>query len=82
MGGASARAARATLRGQGVAGYDTPAAAAAAVGYLTDWGRLQAALLRVPDRRAEAALMAASPDARARGGGDLRGGGGARAGGC
>ena len=38
------------LRAAGVASYDTPAAAAAAVGHLTDWGRAQAALLQVPDR--------------------------------
>ena len=65
MGGASAREARAVLRARGVASYDTPGAAAAAVGHLTDWGRAQAALLHVPDRLTEAA--AATPeDARPR----------------
>jgi acetyltransferase len=60
MGGASAREARAVLRAQGVASYDTPGDAAAAIGHLTDWGRAQAALLHVPDRLTEAA--AATPD--------------------
>lgn len=56
LGGPSARRARAALRSSGIASYDNPAAAAAAVGYLTNWGKAQAALLRVPDRglRAEA----------------------------
>ncbi|MFO1141413.1 MAG: hypothetical protein U1E59_03315 [Amaricoccus sp.] len=50
IGGAAAREGRALLRSRGIAGYDTPGPAVAAVGYLTDWGRAQAALLRVPDR--------------------------------
>jgi acetyltransferase len=61
LGEATARAARTVLQGAGVASYDTPATAAAAVGHLTDWGRAQAALLRVPDRGA------APEDAAARG---------------
>ena len=54
LGGPSARRARAALRSSGIAAYDNPAAAAAAVGHLTNWGRAQAALLRVPDRGARA----------------------------
>jgi acetyltransferase len=64
MGGSAARAARAVLREGGVASYDTPSTAAAAVGHLTDWGKAQAALLRVPDRRAGDGADAA-PGARA-----------------
>jgi acetyltransferase len=56
LGGATAGPARAVLRGAGVASFDTPATAAAAVAHLTDWGKAQAALLRVPDRRVEEAL--------------------------
>lgn len=66
LGGATAREARRSLRAAGVACYDAPAAAAAAVGHLTAWGRAQAALLHVPDRDAEAdALDAAAARARA-----------------
>jgi acetyltransferase len=65
LGGASAEEGRAALQAAGVAGYDTPEAAAAAVGHLTDWSRAQAALLRVPDRRSEEALGATPADARA-----------------
>ena len=65
MGGASAREARRALRARGVASYDAPAAAAAAVGHLTEWGRAQAALLHVPDRGAETGSGAAA-QARAR----------------
>ncbi|HVH01555.1 MAG TPA: bifunctional acetate--CoA ligase family protein/GNAT family N-acetyltransferase [Amaricoccus sp.] len=54
MGGTTAREARSALRAAGVACYDTPAGAAAAVGHLTDWGRAQAALLQVPDRAGDA----------------------------
>jgi acetyltransferase len=50
LGGAAAREARRELREAGIATYDTPAAAAGAVAHLTEWGRAQAALLRVPDR--------------------------------
>jgi acetyltransferase len=60
MGGTVAREARAVLRARGVASYDAPASAAAAVGHLTEWGRAQAALLRVPDRRAE--VLGATPE--------------------
>ncbi|WP_424932184.1 GNAT family N-acetyltransferase [Amaricoccus macauensis] len=56
MGGADAREARRVLRRKEVATFSTPASAAAAVGHLTDWGRAQAALLRVPDRSVEEAL--------------------------
>lgn len=66
LGGSAARAARMKLRAAGVAAYDTPGAAAAAVGHLTDWGAAQAALLRVPDRRLEEALRAAPDVARER----------------
>ncbi len=65
MGGASARAGRAVLRARGVASYDAPATAVAAVGHLTGWGRAQAALLLVPDRRTEAALQATPAGAQA-----------------
>ena len=61
MGGATAREARALLRSRGIAGYDTPGPAVAAVGYLTDWGRAQAALLRVPDR-GDAEAAEATPE--------------------
>ncbi len=64
LGGATARPARAVLRGAGVASFDTPATAAAAVAHLTDWGKAQAALLRVPDRSAEEALQRTPKDAR------------------
>lgn len=50
LGGDKARGARSDLREAGIASYETPSAAAAAVRHLTDWGRAQAALLRVPDR--------------------------------
>ncbi len=66
LGGVAAREARRTLRDGGVASYDNPSAAAAAVGHLTNWGRAQSALVRVPDRRIEEALAGAPGDARAR----------------
>jgi acetyltransferase len=66
LGGATARGGRAILRAAGLASYDTPEDAAEAIGHLTDWGRAQAALLRVPDRLREAALRPSPPDARAR----------------
>lgn len=50
LGGAAARAGRGVLQKAGVASYESPAPAAAAVRHLTDWGRAQAALLLVPDR--------------------------------
>lgn len=58
VGGAMARAARGTLRSGGIASYEAPSAAVAAVSHLTNWGRAQAALLHVPDRRSEEALPA------------------------
>lgn len=64
LGGATARGSRAVLRGAGLASYDTPGAAADAVRHLTDWGRAQAALLQVPDRRREEAVHATPPGAR------------------
>ena len=81
LGEATARAARAVLQQAGVASYATPATAAAAVGHLTEWGRAQAALLRVPDRRSEPAPEASDGRSR-RGGGDLRRGGGRRPAAC
>ena len=42
-----------------------PATAAAAVGHLTNWGRAQAALMRVPDRARRRPRAAATPEARA-----------------
>ena len=64
LGGATAREARRILRDAGVASYDTPATAAAAVGHLTDWGRAQEALLRMPDRAVEESLRRTPADAR------------------
>ena len=64
LGDATARDARRILRDAGVASYDTPATAAAAVGHLTDWGRAQEALLRMPDRLMEEELRRTPADAR------------------
>ena len=66
LGGATAAEGRGILRAAGVASYDNPGAAAAAVSHLTNWGRAQAAVLRVPDRAAEEAQRATPEDARAR----------------
>lgn len=66
LGGASAAAARSILRAAGVASYDNPATAVAAVGHLTNWGRAQAALTRVPHRALEGAEGATPSGARAR----------------
>ena len=66
LGGTSAAAARGILRSAGVASYDNPATAAAAVGHLTNWGRAQAALSRVPDRAQEEAQSGTPADARER----------------
>lgn len=63
LGGQSARAAREVLRAAGVASYDNPATAAAALGHLTAWGRAQAALRRVPEREIAAALTSTPRDA-------------------
>jgi acetyltransferase len=48
LGGATAREGRRLLRSSGIPSYETPAAAAAAVDYLTRWSRVQKALQRVP----------------------------------
>jgi acetyltransferase len=66
LGGATAREGADVLRQAGIASYATPAAAAAAVGHLTDWGRAQAGLLSVPDRSVEEALRSTPADARER----------------
>lgn len=66
LGGSAARASRMKLRASGVAAYDTPGAAANAVGHLTEWSEAQAALLKVPDRQLEAALGATPAEARDR----------------
>ncbi|MEM8570287.1 MAG: GNAT family N-acetyltransferase [Pseudomonadota bacterium] len=49
-----------------MATFNSPSSVASAVGHLTDWGRAQAALLRVPDRAVEGALEATPVDAVAR----------------
>jgi acetyltransferase len=66
LGGATAAEGRGILRAAGVASYDNPGAAATAVSHLTNWGKAQAAVLRVPDRAAEEAQRATPDDARAR----------------
>ena len=66
LGGAAALEGRRILRAAGVACYDNPGGAAAAVSHLTNWGRAQAAVLRVPDRAAEEAQRATPEQARAR----------------
>lgn len=48
LGEHTARTGRAILQEAGVASYETPAAAAAAISYLVDWSKAQAALTRVP----------------------------------
>ena len=48
LGEHTARAGRRILQEAGVASYETPAAAAIAVSYLSDWSRAQKALMRVP----------------------------------
>ena len=57
LGGATAREGRRLLQSSGIPSYETPAAAAAAVDYLTRWSRAQKMLQRVP-----AAAAAASVD--------------------
>ena len=52
LGEKTARQGRQVLQNAGVASFETPAAAAAAVTYLSDWSRSQKALLRVPPRHA------------------------------
>ena len=66
LGGATAAEGRGILRAAGVASFDNPGAAAAAVSHLTNWGKAQAAVLRVPDRAAEEAQRATPEHARAR----------------
>ncbi|MFQ8431980.1 bifunctional acetate--CoA ligase family protein/GNAT family N-acetyltransferase [Amaricoccus sp. W119] len=61
LGGAMAAQGRGILRAAGVASYNNPGGAAAAVSHLTNWGKAQAAVLRVPDREAEQAQRA-TPD--------------------
>ena len=53
LGEHTARAGRRILQAAGVASFETPAAAAAAVSYLSDWSRAQKALMRVPSSRSE-----------------------------
>ncbi len=48
LGEETARGGRRLLQASGVASYETPAAAAAAVSYMTDWARSQRALQHVP----------------------------------
>lgn len=48
LGEATARDARHLLQAAGITAYDTPAAAATAVSYLSNWSRAQKALQRVP----------------------------------
>lgn len=53
LGEKTARAGRQILHRAGVASFDTPAEAAAAVAYLSGWSRAQKALMRVPSSRSE-----------------------------
>ncbi|WP_024849349.1 bifunctional acetate--CoA ligase family protein/GNAT family N-acetyltransferase [Aminobacter sp. J41] len=55
LGQATARKGREILQAAGVASYETPAAAAAAVAYLTRWSQSQQAVRRVPAAAGEAA---------------------------
>jgi acetyltransferase len=48
LGGATAREGRLLLQTSGIPSYETPAATAAAVDYMTRWSRAQKALQRVP----------------------------------
>ncbi len=66
LGGLTASNGRRLLRGAGVATFDNPGGAVAAVSHLTNWGRAQAAVLLVPDRAAEYAQRASPEDARPR----------------
>jgi acetyltransferase len=49
LGERTAREGRGILQEAGVASYETPSAAAAAVSYLVDWSKAQRALTRVPE---------------------------------
>ncbi|PSH63027.1 GNAT family N-acetyltransferase [Phyllobacterium brassicacearum] len=51
LGEHTARKGRRVLVDAGVASYETPAAAANAISYLSDWSRAQRVLMRVPDNR-------------------------------
>ncbi|MEP9395953.1 bifunctional acetate--CoA ligase family protein/GNAT family N-acetyltransferase [Mesorhizobium sp. KR2-14] len=53
LGEHTARAGRTILGDAGIATFETPADAATAVSYLSDWSRAQNALLRVPSTRSE-----------------------------
>ncbi|WP_265519787.1 bifunctional acetate--CoA ligase family protein/GNAT family N-acetyltransferase [Nitratireductor luteus] len=53
LGEKTAREGRHVLQEAGIASFETPAAAAAAVSYLSDWSRAQKVLMRVPSSRGE-----------------------------
>jgi acetyltransferase len=53
LGEQTARQGRRILQDGGIASFETPADAAMAVSYLSDWSRAQRALLRTPSRHAE-----------------------------
>ncbi|RVD31691.1 bifunctional acetate--CoA ligase family protein/GNAT family N-acetyltransferase [Mesorhizobium sp. M4B.F.Ca.ET.017.02.2.1] len=53
LGERTAREGRRVLQGAGVASFETPADAAIAVSYLSDWSQAQRALLRTPSSRRE-----------------------------
>jgi len=53
LGEKTAREGRRIFQNAGIASFQTPAAAAAAVSYLSDWSKAQKALMRVPSGRGE-----------------------------
>lgn len=53
LGGHTAKDGRAILQDAGVASFESPAEAARAISYLSDWSRAQNALMRVPASRSE-----------------------------
>ncbi|RUV55276.1 MULTISPECIES: bifunctional acetate--CoA ligase family protein/GNAT family N-acetyltransferase [unclassified Mesorhizobium] len=53
LGEHTAREGRRVLQDAGIASFETPADAATAVSYLSDWSRAQRALMRVPPSRSE-----------------------------
>ncbi|EHK53272.1 hypothetical protein MAXJ12_31237 [Mesorhizobium alhagi CCNWXJ12-2] len=53
LGEHTAREGRRILQNAGVASFETPADAASAVSYLSDWSRARRALMRVPSSRSE-----------------------------
>ncbi|TPJ54749.1 bifunctional acetate--CoA ligase family protein/GNAT family N-acetyltransferase [Mesorhizobium sp. B2-6-4] len=53
LGEHTAREGRLTLQDAGLASFETPADAAMAVSYLSDWSRAQRALMRTPSSRSE-----------------------------